>query len=139
MINVMTLTVHDDQDYDHDDSDDEYDDHDHYHGDDDRDYDDHDDAKQASDISLTMSVWIFGQNQHWGCKLYVHAKSQPSQSVNGRDLRGGNPTSSLENSGFMTKVVGYLDVFLKVHAYNVCMQNLGPLSPSLRRQINIQS
>ena len=94
--------------------------------------------KQASDISLTMSVWIFGQNQHWGCKLYVHAKSQPSQSVNGRDLRGGNPTSSLENSGFMTKVVGYLDVFLKVHAYNVCMQNMGPPSPP-RRQINMRN
>ena len=43
MINVMTLTVHDDQDYDHDDSDDEYDDRDHYHGDDDHDYDEQDD------------------------------------------------------------------------------------------------
>ena len=48
---------------------------------------------QASDISLTMGVWIFGQNLHWGCKLYVQPKSQAPRSINGRDLRAGDPTS----------------------------------------------
>ena len=79
MIMLMTMTIPDDHDHDHDDSDDDHDDDhdDHYHGDDDRDYDDHDDdqalggrngpemgQKQASDISLTMSVWIFGRSNY---------------------------------------------------------------------------
>ena len=40
--------------------------------------------KQASDISLTMSVWIFGRFPHSTFKLCVHAKSQASRSINGR-------------------------------------------------------
>ena len=58
--------------------------------------------KQAVDISLTYNVRVFGRFPHSTFKLYVHAKSQPSRTINGRNQSTGSPTYSLHKFGFLT-------------------------------------